>query len=50
MAQLGGAVETSTHREFGRAFVRVVENCALFAGVWTIVATVLVWLSHGDRV
>lgn len=50
MAQLGGEVEASTHREFGRAFVRVVDDCALFDGVWTRDATEQVWMSHGDRV
>ena len=33
-AQLGGVVEPGDHREFGRAFVDVVEDCALFHGVW----------------
>ena len=33
-AQLGGEVEPSDHREFGRAFVEVVEDCALLDGVW----------------
>ena len=28
--QLGGAVETSDHREFGRAYVEVTDDCALF--------------------
>src|SRR5271167_888339 len=34
-AQLGGEVEQSDHREFGRAFVDVLEPCALFRGVWS---------------
>jgi GMP synthase-like glutamine amidotransferase len=29
-AQLGGTVEASSHREFGRAFVDVTGECALF--------------------
>ena len=33
-AQLGGNVEAADHREFGRAFVDVVDDCALFDGVW----------------
>jgi GMP synthase (glutamine-hydrolysing) len=48
--QLGGRVETSDHREFGRAFVDVKDNCILFDGVWEIGASEQVWMSHGDRV
>src|SRR3984885_2425456 len=33
-AQLGGEVEGSDHREFGRAFVDVTGDCALLDGVW----------------
>jgi GMP synthase (glutamine-hydrolysing) len=49
-AQLGGEVEQSDHREFGRAFVEVREPCALFQGVWSPGAREQVWMSHGDRV
>ena len=49
-AQLGGEVLGSDHREFGRAFVDVVEPCALFRGVWAKGAREQVWMSHGDRV
>ena len=49
-AQLGGAVETHDHREFGRASVEVLEDCALFRGPWTPGAREQVWMSHGDRV
>jgi GMP synthase (glutamine-hydrolysing) len=48
--QLGGAVEGSDHREFGRAFVDVTEDCALFDGVWDKGAREQVWMSHGDRI
>ena len=48
--QLGGAVEPSDHREFGRAFVDVTDDCALFCGVWPKGAREQVWMSHGDRV
>ncbi|MFH1805223.1 MAG: glutamine-hydrolyzing GMP synthase [Pseudomonadota bacterium] len=48
--QLGGKVETSDHREFGRAFVDVTEDCALFHGIWSVGAREQVWMSHGDRV
>ena len=49
-AQLGGAVEPSEHREFGRAFVDVSRECALFNGVWRVGGREQVWMSHGDRV
>lgn len=48
--QLGGSVEASDHREFGRAVVQVVENCALFQGVWSKGDARQVWMSHGDTV
>ncbi len=50
MQQLGGLVETSDHHEFGRAFVDVNKDCALFDGVWSVGAKEQVWMSHGDRV
>ena len=49
-AQLGGVVESSDHREFGRAMVDVVEDCELFHGVWDAGQREQVWMSHGDRV
>ena len=49
-AQLGGTVEPSDHREFGRAFVEVTGDCALFDGVWRKGDREQVWMSHGDRV
>ncbi|MBT7290911.1 MAG: glutamine-hydrolyzing GMP synthase, partial [Rhodospirillaceae bacterium] len=49
-AQLGGKVESSDHREFGRAMVDVVEDCELFHGVWQAGQREQVWMSHGDRV
>jgi len=48
--QLGGAVEPSDHREFGRAYVDVSDDCALFQGVWVKGSREPVWMSHGDRV
>ena len=50
VAQLGGTVETGTHREFGRAFLEVVKQCRLFDGVWAPGDREQVWMSHGDRV
>ncbi len=47
---LGGTVESSDHREFGRATVRVEAECRLFDGVWRPGETRQVWMSHGDRV
>jgi GMP synthase (glutamine-hydrolysing) len=49
-AQLGGRVENATHREFGRAFVDVLEDSPLFEGVWPRGSRDQVWMSHGDRV
>ncbi len=45
--QLGAEVESSTHREYGRAEIEVVEPGCLFAGLST---RQTVWMSHGDRV
>ena len=49
-AQLGGKVEAGHHREFGRAFLEVEEESALFDGVWAKGTRHQVWMSHGDRV
>ncbi len=49
-AQLGGRVAGSDHREFGRAFIEVTDDCALFAGLWPKGSREQVWMSHGDRV
>ncbi|WP_374763832.1 glutamine-hydrolyzing GMP synthase [Yunchengibacter salinarum] len=48
--QLGGRVSTSDHHEFGRAFLDVTDDCALFEGVWKAGDREQVWMSHGDRV
>jgi GMP synthase (glutamine-hydrolysing) len=48
--QLGGKVEPGDHREFGRAYVDIVDDCALFSGVWAKGGREQVWMSHGDRV
>ena len=50
VAQLGGRVEPATHREFGRAYLDVTADCALFEGVWGSGAREQVWMSHGDTV
>jgi GMP synthase (glutamine-hydrolysing) len=49
-AQLGGKVAASDHREFGRAFIKVKDDCALFDGLWPKGSREQVWMSHGDRV
>lgn len=49
-AQLGGRVEGSEHREFGRAFLDIEDDCALFEGLWARGTRHQVWMSHGDRV
>ncbi len=48
--QLGGAVESGHHREFGRAKITVVADSDLFAGIWKKNESHTVWMSHGDRV
>ena len=49
-AAMGGAVESADRREFGRAFLDIVEPCALFDGIWPVGAREQVWMSHGDAV
>jgi len=52
--QLGGEVrpghETGEGGEFGRAFLTVSEECALFDGLWKVGERHQVWMSHGDKV
>ena len=48
--QLGGEVEPSHEREFGRAFIDVKQDCALFDGVWKPGERHQVWMSHGDKI
>jgi GMP synthase (glutamine-hydrolysing) len=49
-AHFGGGVEPADHREFGRAYVEVVEDSPLFAGIWPKGSRHQVWMSHGDRI
>lgn len=49
-AQLGGKVEASDHREFGRAFLDIKQETPLFDGIWAPDTRHQVWMSHGDRV
>ena len=53
--QLGGRVERGGAEgersgEFGRAFLTVTEDCALFDGLWRVGERHQVWMSHGDKV
>ena len=50
VAALGGQVETSNYREFGRVYIDVTAPCALFDGTWPVGAHEQVWMSHGDKV
>ncbi len=49
-AQLGGEVQASTAREFGRAEIDIIARSPLFDGVWAPGGRHTVWMSHGDRV
>ena len=49
-AQLGGAVEASDDREFGRADITLIEDSPLFEGFGPVGHEERVWMSHGDRV
>ena len=48
--QLGGKVVTGDHSEFGRAFIEIKDDCALFDGLWQVGEKHQVWMSHGDKV
>lgn len=57
--QLGGAVRPGHESgpedgyrggEFGRAFLTVTAECALFDGLWEVGTRHQVWMSHGDKV
>jgi GMP synthase (glutamine-hydrolysing) len=48
--QLGGRVAPGDNREFGRAFIEIIDQSALFDGLWKVGESHQVWMSHGDRV
>jgi GMP synthase (glutamine-hydrolysing) len=50
MHQLGGEVTGGDGGEFGRAFIEIADECALFNGLWKVGETHQVWMSHGDKV
>ena len=47
---LGGEVISSSHREFGRAIIEVIDDCELFNNVWSVGSSQEVWMSHGDHI
>jgi GMP synthase (glutamine-hydrolysing) len=49
-AQLGGRVEPSTEREYGRAEIRLDRRSPLFDGLIAPGQLATVWMSHGDRI
>ena len=48
--QMGGDVEPSDQREFGRAFVDIKRKSPLIDGLWDPGKQYQVWMSHGDRI
>ena len=50
MHQLGGEVLLGDAGEFGRAFIEIEDECALFDGLWQVGEKHQVWMSHGDKV
>jgi len=48
--QLGGEIEGSKGREFGRAEINIVDDCPIFSGVWEKGSNDHVWMSHGDKI
>jgi GMP synthase (glutamine-hydrolysing) len=48
--KLGGKVESSDHREFGRAKVEVISGSELTMEIWEKLGLYQVWMSHGDKV
>jgi len=50
MHQLGGEVLEGDAGEFGRAFIDISKDCALFDGLWSVGEKHQVWMSHGDKV
>ena len=49
-AQLGGRVEPSSEREYGRAEIRLDRPSPLFDGILAPGQRSTVWMSHGDRI
>ncbi len=49
-SKLGGRVEASDHREFGRAQLKIEADNPLFSGAVAPGEVSQVWMSHGDKV
>ena len=49
-SQLGGKVEHSTKREFGRANINIIQKSKFFSGFVGEKLDEPVWMSHGDKV
>jgi GMP synthase (glutamine-hydrolysing) len=47
---LGGKVEPSNRREFGRSFLKIIKPSKLTEGLWSKDSEYQVWMSHGDKV
>ena len=47
--QLGGKVEISKQREFGKTLITLKNKSVLFQGIKTIDKKLNVWMSHGDK-
>ena len=48
--QMGGKVINSEKSEFGRAKIKIINDCDFIKGVWKIGEEYQVWMSHGDTV
>ena len=48
--QMGGSVTSSEKKEFGRANIKITENCILFEDIWMPGESHQVWMSHGDEI
>tara|TARA_B100000686_G_scaffold72987_1_gene78728 strand:- start:20402 stop:21997 length:1596 start_codon:yes stop_codon:yes gene_type:complete len=48
--QMGGKVITSNKSEFGRAKVKIINDCDFIKDVWKVGEEYQVWMSHGDVV
>ena len=47
---LGGEVDNSLHREFGRAPIKILRGSELFKNFWLKDKSYNVWMSHGDKI
>ncbi len=48
--QLGGEIEGSKGREFGRAEIDIIDDCPIFSDIWKKGSSDHVWMSHGDKI